>query len=85
MNKSEKKQVIFIMVLVIGLITVIIGTTYAYFSYRKVGETNNVYLTGELYLNLDSGTDTISLNNVLPESIESARSKTNNFISKELY
>ena len=68
-----------IIIALIALISVI-GVTYAFFVYYKVGS-NNRLIFGNIYLTLDDGTDTLRVTNVFPETVEEARARTDNLLT----
>ena len=68
-----KKKIFIIAVVLIGLL----GISYAWFNYY--GESSNYQIgASDLFLSLDSGTDTVTLQNVFPETVEEARGHANN-------
>ena len=76
--KKHIKVISVIMVVIVLIITLGIG--YAIFNYNKTGISNKI-IAGTLYLTLNEGNDSISLENVFPESKEEARAKDNNTIT----
>ena len=78
MIKSKKQ-----MFIIIGLFTLLLfvgGTSYAWFTYR--GETgSNEIVAGDIYLTMTEGNETLTLNNVFPESKEEARARNDNYIT----
>ena len=74
--KSKKNLIILTLVIAISLI----GVTYAFFDYYKLG-TNQKITAGKVNLILNNGTTTINRGNIFPETVEKARSRTDNFIT----
>ena len=71
----NKKKIIFLLIVLIGLI----GVSYAWFNYYQEG-TNKKVLSSNLYLYLDDDTNNVLLQNVYPLSIEEARARNDNTI-----
>ena len=76
---KTKKQM-FIIIGIFALILLLGGTTYAWFTYS--GSTNeNKIISGDVYLDVTEGNETLTLTNIFPETKERARSKNNNYIT----
>ena len=73
---NMKKIVISVLVVAIALL----GVSYAWFNYVRVGETQRI-VTGSLYLVLEDKTDAFSLRNVYPLSVEEARARDDNLMT----
>ena len=58
----------------------LVGFSFSWFNYTRVGNENRV-ITGQLYLSMNSGTDTINLTNVFPETKEEARKRDDNTLT----
>ena len=76
--KNRKNLIITLMIVAIIMI---IGATYAFFTYARTGNQNSQLIAGEIYLNYNEGTNALSLSNILPESDSVARSKSNNVLT----
>ena len=75
----RERKILFILLITIISVTIIsIGSAYAWFNYSRDGQTNSSLVVGEVYLHMTSGSDTITLTNVFPETKEEARRKNNN-------
>ena len=73
---KKKKKIL----LILGLIVLLLGTSYAWFNYYGEGK-NSEFVAGNLYLRLDDGTKSISIPNALPESASHARNRDNNTLT----
>ena len=62
-------------------ILLLIGGSYAFFSYAKSGTKNYELVAGSVFLEYVDGTDTVSLTTVFPETKEEARSRTDNVVT----
>ena len=63
------------------IIAIIFGSSFAFFNYTKVGE-NNVFNTGDFYINFLEGEDSsLSLTNTFPTSSFKARESDSNTLS----
>ncbi len=71
-----KKIIISILIVLVFLL----GISYAWFNYVRVGETQRI-ITGSLYLVLKDKTDAFSLRNVYPLSVEEARARDDNLMT----
>ena len=78
MDKNKKKYMIITCVFAILLL---IGGSYAFFSYAKSGTKNYELVAGSVFLEYVDGTDTVSLTTVFPETKEEARSRTDNVVT----
>ena len=76
-NQGKKKMFGIIGAL---LLVLLLGATYAFFNYSRDGSTSTI-ITGNLYLTLNNGNDTISLTNIYPETKEEARARSDNTIT----
>jgi len=65
---NNKKKII--LSVLVTLLILVIGVTYAFFTYENVGQKSEV-VTGQIYMNYEE-TSTISLTNVFPETKEQA-------------
>lgn len=74
-----KGKIKFIIIALIVFASVI-GVTYAFFEYYKVGSDNRL-IFGNIYLKLDDGTDNLTISNMFPETIEEARARTDNLLT----
>lgn len=74
--QNNKKKITIIGVIGLILLLVLVGVTYAFFSYTKTG-TNNVVQAGRIYFRTQE-TDTISLTNAFPITRTMAAADTNN-------
>ena len=66
-------------IVIIGLILIIGWGSYAFFSYSKVTNNNNLIM-GDIYMKLVSVTNNITLTNNFPETRESAILRNDNYI-----
>lgn len=65
MNENSSKQVLLSILGIAVLVVAVVGVSFAFFSYTKTGETNNVITTGQIYMYLTDGNQ-ISLTNAFP-------------------
>ena len=77
----DKKKIIISVSIVVGLLILIGGGSYAWFNYYQVSNNNNILVAGDIRLTLNQGSDTISLENVFPETKEEARARENNTLT----
>ena len=75
-----KNKKIYLVIALIGVMSIIFGVTYAFFEYSKIGA-NHELIAGDIYMNFNEGTDSLSLGSVYPESVEHARSRDDNYIT----
>ena len=80
MIKSKKQM--FIVIAIFAFIMIILGTTYAWFNYKREGVEQRL-IAGNIYLNFNENNDGISLTNVFPETEEEARSRNDNYLTSE--
>ena len=67
MESSVKKSVILSIIGAIIIMLIVVGVSYAFFSYSRTGETNNEIGTGALSFKFENGSD-ILLTNAFPIS-----------------
>ena len=72
---KERKILFILLMTIIGITITGLGATYAWFNYYQESDLNNVLVAGDIYLNMTSGSDTISLTNVFPETVSEARKR----------
>ncbi len=75
-KKNQKKKVM-ILVLVLGLVLLTIGGTYAFFTYTRQGQQENVLTTGRLYFVYDELSDDpsniVNIQNAFPMTTEDGK------------
>lgn len=69
MESSVKKSVILSIIGAIIIMLIVVGVSYAFFSYSRTGETNNEISTGSLSFKFENGSD-ILLTNAFPISTD---------------
>ena len=76
--KSKRNLIILAIVIAISLL----GVTYAFFDYYRIGA-NQKITAGKVNLILNDGTTNINLTNVFPETVEKARKegRTDNIVT----
>jgi len=74
MNKNKK--IVFLFLLFSGIISILIGTTYAFFNYTREGLANNLEVGNISFTSNQNGT--ISLTNVFPITSEELGEDVNN-------
>ena len=67
----------------ISLITLIllIGVSYAFFSYSRVGNKNSQLVTGDVYMHFKENGNEIILTNAFPETKEEAKLRNDNYMT----
>lgn len=80
MDFNAKRNSKYIIPIVIAAIVLILGGSYAWYTFSKEGGENKI-IAGSLYLTLNEGVDTISLESVFPETKEEARARNDNVIT----
>lgn len=78
----NKKRLIVPALLVLGVLFIFVGGTYAFFMYNKEGNSHEI-IAGDIYLNIDRGSN-LNLNNIYPETRTEARSRNDNYITFEI-
>lgn len=76
--ERRKKLIIIFSILVLMLL---IGASYAFFTYTRVGDNSHEIVMGQIYLHFKDGKDTVDLTNIFPETEEEAIAKDNNYIT----
>ena len=66
MNKSKRKEIIIIGVLILLMIVIIVGTSYAAFRYGGIGEVENSITSGAITMKYTETSNGITLNGALP-------------------
>ena len=74
MDKKKKNGMI---IGIIAMIIVLLGATYAFFSATYTGS-NQVLITGDIYLNYINGNSSINISNTMPMSKEEALARNDN-------
>lgn len=62
-------------------IVMLVGATYAFFSYTRESDKNSKLITGEIYMHYNESVDSINLIDCLPQTAVAARGKDDNFIT----
>ena len=65
MEENSKQRILLSVIGVAILVVAVIGVSFAFFTYSRTGESNNVITTGNLVFHFDDG-QTITLNNHFP-------------------
>ena len=65
MNGNSSKQVLLSVLGIAVLVIAVVGVSFAFFSYSKTGDTNNVVTAGTIFFQYTEGTD-ITLTNQFP-------------------
>ncbi len=71
-NQNKSKQIIFSIVGVALLIVVVVGVTYAFFTYSRTGTTNNVITTGKINF-VYADNNSVELTNQFPATTEKGK------------
>ena len=56
-KNDDKLSIKAVMFILIGLVIVTFGATFAFFTYTRTSEQNNKLITGEVYMHYNEGTD----------------------------
>ena len=75
----KKNKIKLILSSVLVMLILIIGVSYAYFSYSAIGERSEI-VTGQIYMRY-SESNVLSLTNIFPETKEKAFKRTDNIIN----
>ena len=81
-DKMNKKSIVMALVAVLG-ITLLLASSFAFYTYSKTSSADSVALTGDIYLNYIEG-DNINLTNLFPMSLNEALAETSNLISFQI-
>ena len=73
----DRKKVISISLIIILILVVTMGISYAIFNFLGTGSRNQVAITGDIYMHYN-GSDTITLTNMVPMSESEALARTDN-------
>ena len=73
----SKKKIILLTISVIVLVVVTIGISYAAFTYSGMGNKQNTITTGAISMSYTESTNTISMNNALPTTDATGKTRTN--------
>ena len=74
---KDRKKVISISLIIILILVVTMGISYAIFNFLGTGSRNQVAITGDIYMHYN-GSDTITLTNMVPMSESEALVRTDN-------
>ena len=80
----KNKKNLLLLLLVVGCIAIVGGVTYAFFNYSKTSTTSSELVTGEVYFNFDNESNGITLTNAFPETVEEARTRTDNVFTFDI-
>ena len=75
-----KNKKLYLLIAVIGVMSIIFGVTYAFFSYSKIGS-NNKIIAGDISMSFLEDNDSINLVGIFPETVEEARSRDDNYVT----
>ena len=73
----NKKKMILLIMSIIVLIVIAIGVSYAAFTYSGIGKRENTITTGAISMSYTESTNTISMNNALPTTDATGKTRTN--------
>ena len=68
MNNNSSKQILLSVIGVAILVVAVVGVSFAFFTYTRTGEQNNLITTGSLVFTFADGSNTINLTNHFPIS-----------------
>ena len=75
--KNKKNLIIIVLIMLIS----VIGIAYAFFNYYRLSDKQQEVIAGSIYLKLIDGTNSISLPNIFPETVEEARARDDNVLT----
>ena len=75
--KNKKNLIIIVLIMLISAI----GIAYAFFNYYRLSDKQQEVIAGSIYLKLIDGTNSISLPNMFPETVEEARARDDNVLT----
>lgn len=78
-DSMSKYKRIAIYLIMLGLVSILFGTTYSFFNYTRTGA-NNTLIVGNIYMNHTQGTE-ISLSDEFPQKKEDARARNDNTVT----
>ena len=70
MENSNSKQVLLSMIGIAILIIAVVGVSFAFFTYSKTGEKNNVITTGNIEFVFEDATNNVILTNQFPKTAD---------------
>ena len=73
----NKRKIILLIVSIIVLVVVTVGVSYAAFTYSGLGKRENTITTGAISMSYTESTNTISMNNALPTTDTTGKTRTN--------
>ena len=74
----NKKKIILLIISIIVLVVVTIGVSYAAFTYSGIGRKENTITTGAISMSYTESTNTIFMNNALPTTDNTGKTRKNN-------
>ncbi len=66
MDKMNKKKLLFMSISILGMLLVLVGTSYAFFTYSREGQKSNQLVTGTFWVVFQEESGAISLKNAYP-------------------
>ncbi len=75
MENYNFKQILLSVIGIGILITAVVGVSFAFFTYSKVGETNNVITTGNIVFSFNDAENNIVIENQFPKSASEANTE----------
>ena len=75
-----KNKKLYLVIALVGVLSIVLGVTYAFFTYNKVGA-NQKIIAGDISMSFLDNIDSINLVGVFPETIEEARSRDDNYVT----
>ena len=73
----NKKKIILLIISIIVLVVVTVGVSYAAFTYSGLGKRENTITTGAISMSYTESTNTISMNNALPTTDATGKTRKN--------
>ena len=73
----KKKKIVLVLLSIVLIVVVTVGISYAAFNYVKPGQTLNTITTGAITMSYVESNNTISINNALPTTDNTGKSRKN--------
>ena len=73
----NKKKIVLLIISIIVLVIVTVGISYATFTYSGIGKKENTITTGAISMSYTESTNTISMNNALPTTDATGKTRKN--------
>ena len=65
--ENNKKKIIIFVGIIVGILVIVLGTAYAFFTYQRAGQ-NNVLVVGDIYMHYTGENAGINISDAIPTS-----------------